>query len=221
MLNQQIRLCKSVNWILEAVRAKRVTCKLFPRHASAYSILQSPGTSANAPTTGSGHTPTKQGVVLYKWPTMKHFRFISKFKIYQVSLMLLLFPPAAYWYSLEKLSGQALGFGGVALLGTTAALAVISHYFSRIAGELSYDPLSETLRISTLTFMGNRRETVFLVDDVVSFVESQTRMGGAIQRLEVKGQQGVFLWSLRYGRVLDLNLLCKVLKIADIDLSHF
>lgn len=160
-------------------------------------------------------------VLFYRWPTMRHFRFISKFKLYQVSLMGALVPPALYWYSVDKLTTGGLVCGGVALVGTSAVLGVVSYYFSRLAGEMRYNAKENSLRLSTLTFWGNRKEVELPADGVVTFVESQTRMGGAFQRLEVKGRGEVWLWSMRYGRVLDLEVLCRVLKITDTDLSHF
>lgn len=134
--------------------------------------------------------------------------------------MLALIPPVVHWYSVDKLTTAALVGGGVALTGTSAVLGVLSYYFSKVAGEMRYSAKNNTLRVSTLTFWGNRSEAEFSVDRVVTFVESQTHMGGAIQRLEVRGHGTVYLWSLKYGRVLDYNLLCRVLKIADTDLGY-
>lgn len=152
---------------------------------------------------------------------MKHFRFISKVKVYQVSLMLVLLPLTAHWYTLGSLTGKAFLCGGVSLVGASAVLGIVSHYFSKLVGEMWYSARTDTLRICTLTFWGNRKEAEFPTDSVVTFVESQRHMGGAFQQLEVKGHGETLLWSLRYGRVLDLDLVCKVLKITDIDLSHF
>lgn len=135
--------------------------------------------------------------------------------------MLALLPSVTYWYSIGDLSAYAFGCGCTACLGTTGILVFLSNYFSQLAGQLAYNPTKNTLKISTLTFWGKRRELEFPVERVVGFVESQTRMGGAIQRLEIQGHGEVFLWSLRYGRVLNLELLCKVLRISDTDLSYF
>ncbi len=152
---------------------------------------------------------------------MKHLRFISKLKIYQVSFMLAMLPPAIHWYSVDKLSATALGYGGVALLGTATVLGIISHFFSKLVGELYYNPEDDVIRISTLTFLGNRKEEKFPSADIVMFIESQGRMGGTFQRLELRGHKKVYVWSIQYGRVQDLDRLCEVLRISDTDLSHF
>ncbi len=152
--------------------------------------------------------------VFYRWPTMRHFRFISRFKVYQVSAVILLLPPVTYWYSLGHVGGVALLGAWSAALGTTAVFCVISTYFRRFVGEMAFLPSTCSLRVSTLTFMGGRRDLVFPVDDIVPFDDSQVGVGGAFQRLEVQGHRGVFLYSLKYGVVLDSDAMGRVLGIA-------
>ena len=127
--------------------------------------------------------------------------------------MLLLLPPMVYWYHLGEITTKVLSGAGIAALGTTAVLLVVSHYFRRAIGEMVYCPHITSIRVSTLTFMGGRRDLCFSVDRVVPFFDCQKRMGGAIQRLEVTGHPEVFLYSLRYGHMLDRNLMFHVLGI--------
>lgn len=161
------------------------------------------------------------GVLIYRWPTMKHFRFISKAKIYQVGFLVALLPLTAHWYTMGMLTAKEFACGGVAIVGTGAVLVILSYYFRKLAGELRYNMCTDTLCVSTLTFWGNKRDVDFPTDRVVIFVESQTHMGSPFQQLEIMGHDETFLWSLRYGRVLNLDLLCRALKITDNDLSHF
>ena len=156
-------------------------------------------------------------VVFYRWPTMRHFRFISRFKVYQVSTMLFLLMPMGYWYHMGGISGQTLTYATISALGTTGVLAVLSYYFTRVAGEMAYIPSQSAVQISTLTFMGFRRDLLFPVKNVVPFADTQSGVGGAIQRLEIVGHCDVFLYSLRYGRVLDESLLTEVLGIRTRD----
>ena len=130
-------------------------------------------------------------------------------------------PPLVYWYSNGSLSAYLLGCGFTACLGTAGVLVLLSHYFTRVIGEMKYDTSNQILILSTLTFWGGRIEREIPVDNIVSFVESQHRMGGAIQRFEVEGTKEILLWSIRYGRVKSLELLCRALKITDLDLSQF
>ena len=151
-------------------------------------------------------------VVLYRWPTMRHFRFISRLKVYQVSAMLLLLPPMTYLYLHGDITSKTMIYASVAAVGTTGVLFTLSYYFRRVVGEMAYVRPSNQLRLSTLTFIGGRRDLHFNVEDIIPFADSQLRMGGAVQRLEFKGHPEVYLYSLKYGRVLDFELLQKYLQ---------
>ena len=164
---------------------------------------------------------SKPPIVIYQWPTMKHFRFISRIKIYQVATMLATLPPLVFWYCSGSISLYSLGCGFIATLGTAGSLAILSYYFTRVIGEMKYDPINKVLYISTLTFWGGRKETEIPLDKIVPFMESQPRMGGAVQRFEVEGGREVLLWSMQFGRVKNLELLCVALKITNLDTSHF
>ena len=144
---------------------------------------------------------------------MKHFRFISRLKVYQVSAMLLLLSPMSYMYLNGDITGKSMSYASVAALGTTAVLLILSYYFRRVIGEMAYISSTNNLRVSTLTFFGGRRELNFKIKDIVPFTDSQLRVGGTIQRLEVKDHPEVFLYSLKYGRILNTELLRKYLQI--------
>ncbi len=147
---------------------------------------------------------------------MRHLRFISRFKVYQVSAIALLLPPVTHWYIQGDVGGGALVGAWLAAMGTTAVFGILSNYFRQFVGEMSLIPSSRSFRVSTLTFMGGRRDLVFAVEDVVPFADSQTGERGrrAFQRLEVVGHREVFLYSLKYGSVLDTTIMNTVMGIA-------
>ena len=144
---------------------------------------------------------------------MRHFRFISRLKVYQVSVMLIMLPPMTYMYLNGDVTGKSMAYAAVAAAGTTAVLLVLSYFFRRVVGEMAYVSSTNRLRVSTLTFFGGRRDLYFKVDDVIPFADSQLREGKAVKRLEVKDHPEVFLYSLKYGRILDNKLLHKYLQI--------
>lgn len=144
---------------------------------------------------------------------MKHFRFISRLKVYQVSAMLLMLPPMARMYLNGDITGRSMAYATVAAVGTTAVLLVLSYYFRRVVGEMAYVSSTNHLRVSTLTFIGGRRDLYFKVDDVIPFADSQLREGRTVKRLEVKGHPEVLLYSLKYGQIFEYELLHKCLQI--------
>ena len=169
--------------------------------------------SPQPPEQESCSTTQSDSILLYRWPTMKHFRFISRLKVYQVSAMLLMLPPMAYMYLSGDITGRSLAYATVAAVGTTAVLLILSYYFRRVVGEMAYVSSTNHIRVSTLTFVGGRRDLYFKADDIIPFADAQLRQGRAIKRLEVKGHPEVFLYSLKYGRILDNELLHKYLQI--------
>ena len=186
-------------------------CCTVPRTASR--VLQARA-SVSVPSAchSSGGVEEGERVVFYRWPTMRHFRYISRFKVYQVSTMLLLLVPVSRWFASGELGLKQFALAWTAAAGTTAVLAVLSVAFSRVAGEMSYLPRSDCLCVSTLTFMGNRRQLEFPLRTVVPFADSQTS-GSALQRLEVEGSRTVLVYSLRHGHILDSELMNKALKM--------
>ena len=173
----------------------------------------SPPASSSPPQPSSSPTIHNDSIVLYRWPTMKHFRFISRLKVYQVSAMLLMLPPMARMYLNGDITGRSMAYATVAAVGTTAVLLILSYYFRRVVGEMAYVSSTNHLRVSTLTFIGGRRDLYFKVGDVVPFADSQLREGRTVKRLEVKGHPEVFLYSLKYGQILEYELLHKCLQI--------
>ena len=156
---------------------------------------------------------TNESVVIYRWPTMRHFRFVSRFKLYQVSTMFLLIPPLCWWYSTGVISGPTLTYATLSSVGTAGVLSVLSYYFTRVAGEMAV--IGDKLRVSTLTFMGGRRNLEYPLLSVVPFADSN--VGGAVQRLEVIGERTHFMYSLRYGRIVNKNIFESVLGITNND----
>lgn len=150
-----------------------------------------------------------EAVVFYRWPTIKHFRLLSRFKLYQVSLMALFLPPATLSYQQGALSGATLLAAWTAAGGTLAVLLSLSHLFTRVVGEMAYLPASGSVRLSTLTFMGGRRDLVVPPEHLLP----QEGGGGALQRLEVAGSEQLLFYSLRYGHILDQKLMAQFLLV--------
>lgn len=148
--------------------------------------------------------------VFYRWPTMRHFRFISRIKLYQTSTMLLLLPPMYWWYATGVVTGHTLLYATLAATGTTGVLSVLSYYFTKVAGEMSL--VGDVIRVSTLTFMGSRQDFQYPVSSIVPFADSNA--SGAVQRLEVNGETTYFLYSIRYGQILNNRVFEKLLSIG-------
>ena len=157
----------------------------------------------NASSTSQG-----EAKIFYRWPTIKHFRLLSRCKLYQLVLMGLLLPPATVSYSHGGLSGSTLTTAYVAAGGTLSLLVSLSHIFTRVIGEMAYLPSTGEVRLSTLTFFGDRRD-ILVPPHLLLPLEDK----GALRGLEVIGQSGVFRYSVRYGQIIDSELMNHLLSL--------
>lgn len=153
--------------------------------------------------------------VLYKWPTMKHFRIISRLKIFQAGIMSMAVPPLSYWYYAGHITGDSLILGCSAAVGTVLILCGLSYGFSRVLGELSYCQDTQTVRLSHLNFLGQRRNIEISILDIVPYTDTQLLHNYSISfvhRLETTN--GVYYYSLKYGHIINREQLYKVLGLT-------
>lgn len=151
--------------------------------------------------------------VLYRWPTMKHFRFISRFKLYQVSAMVISLGPLSHWYSKGLMTYNQLLAAYGASFGMTVVLCGLSYVFSKVLGELAVSFKTNTVRISTLSFLGGRKITSIPTDHVVPFDDSKQPNASFMQVVETTSPPLHLYYSTRYGVVHNSQLLCNVLGI--------
>ena len=155
-----------------------------------------------------------KGHVLYNWPWTKHFRFISRCKMYQSFGMTALLVPISYWYANGTIDTSTLVYSYVGVGGVTGVFVAVSQLFTRFVGELALTPERQELRISTLTFMGHRRDRLVPLDHVIPALDSTCRIK-SFKRLEVVDSKDVYWYSLKHGRVLDWSALKEVLGLED------
>lgn len=151
-------------------------------------------------------------VVFYRWPTMKHFRFISRLKLYQVSGMLVLLTPMTFWYHMGTVNLATLTFAGAAAAGTTGVFVALSRMFTRCVGELALTH-SGDIRVSTLTFMGKRKDFLIPANCIIPYNDTANRLRSPLQRLELANSRHVYWYSVRYGRILNNDIMIRVTGI--------
>lgn len=150
-------------------------------------------------------------IMLYKFPWMRHLRFISRLKQFQVGCVVFLTFPISYWYQQGVINQFNLLAGVTAATATTAMLFIFSYFFRRIVGELQYNPQTGSVQLSTLTFWSQRRDQELHCDDIIPLSETRSDGRKTWQRLEISGHSDVYLYSLRLGKIYDRELLGRLL----------
>lgn len=140
---------------------------------------------------------------------------VSRFKIVQVGVMVCLLPVLSGMYITGYATAASVLLGFVATSGSLLVLAGLSYGFSRLVGELGYCEDSETVCLSTLTFMARRKNALMNVDKVVPFFDCNKKIGW-FQRFVVIGEDGeyhTFYYSPRYGIVMNSKLLKSIVRM--------
>ncbi|XP_050950484.1 transmembrane protein 186 [Labeo rohita] len=147
---------------------------------------------------------------IYTFPAIKGLRALSRLKLMQTGITVVLLPTVYYLY----IQGQA----SVMLLSYTTGIAVfagimlysISHYVRRVVGMMYLDSTQTVLKVSHLTFWGHRRDIYVPVSDVMTLGDSGDTKGEPILRLKRYSRSDTMYFSTRLGRVVDKNGFEKV-----------
>jgi hypothetical protein len=132
--------------------------------------------------------------------------------------MFISIPPLSYWYSIGVVDGINVIYGCTAAASTLGVLAGLSYVFRRLLGEISYCEKSRTVSLSHLNFMGKRCNIEVDVEKVVPYYDTQSLssigLHRYLQRLELTDYNNLsYYYSLRYGMIMDHELLKKILKM--------
>ncbi|CAM4654973.1 unnamed protein product [Leuciscus chuanchicus] len=148
--------------------------------------------------------------LMYAFPAIKGLRALSRLKLMQTGITVVLLPAVYYLY----LQGQASGM----LVSYTTGIAVfagfmlysISHYVRRVVGMMYLDSTQTVLKVSHLTFWGHRRDVYVPVSDVMTLGDSGDTKGEPILCLKRFSSSDTMYFSTRLGRVVDRNAFEKV-----------
>ncbi|KAA0712357.1 Transmembrane protein 186 [Triplophysa tibetana] len=153
---------------------------------------------------------SKKYNLIYAFPPIKGLRALSRLKLMQTGITVILLPTVYYLY----LQGQA----SVTLLTYTTGIAVfagimlysISHYVRRVVGMMYLDSAKTTLKVSHLTFWGHRRDIYLPVSDVMTLGDAGDTKGEPILHFKRYSSSDSMYFSTRLGRVVDKDAFEKV-----------
>ncbi|XP_051550136.1 transmembrane protein 186 [Myxocyprinus asiaticus] len=153
---------------------------------------------------------SKKYTLIYAFPAIKGLRALSRLKLMQTGITVILLPTVYYLY----LHGQA----SVTLISYTTGIALfagimlysISHYVRRVVGMMYLDSTQTTLKVSHLTFWGHRKDIYLPVSDVMTLGDTGDTKGEPILRLKRYSSSDSMYFSTRLGRVVDKDAFEKV-----------
>ena len=156
-------------------------------------------------------SPIDEGYVpIYRFNHIVGVRALCRLKIYQTVLAVLCGPlyVASVPNALQTTElYYVLGVGAFAAV----MLAVMGEIFRKFVGFVYYHPTSETVRISHLTFWGNRSEVQYQLDDIVSLTDIEHNIYELYLNLRAYSDPKAVYWiSLKFGDILHEDHFIKV-----------
>lgn len=156
--------------------------------------------------------------VMYKYPTIKYIRLISRFKVYQILIMCGLCYPLYGWYMENLISRTAFisAIGGCA--GTSVVFLIFSYFSTKVVGQMYINNTETAIRLSTLNFYGSRIEITYECSHLIPWSDesSEENLKNIFQRLYIEDKNGKrwnYIYSLRHGKLYNKELFCNVLGI--------
>ncbi|XP_054850743.1 transmembrane protein 186 [Eublepharis macularius] len=193
------------------------TCAVLQLHgwqnpASQVVLLRCLGISAPSQWVQEQHTTesTKDFKLIYRFPGIKYCRALSRLKLMQTALTVVVLPPVWFFYWQNQVTqAQCLYSTGIACFAGIMLYAM-SYYFRRIIGMMYLNKDGTVLRVSHLTFWGKRKdfccpvETIMTLDDI-----GEDRKEVLLQFKQYDGDQFLY-FTLRFGQVVDKDGFAKV-----------
>lgn len=143
--------------------------------------------------------------VFYRLPFIVGLRILSRVKIAQTCLTLAILPPLYHYHAVGMVSTWQLQFSTGAATFALVMLYAMSFFMRRIIGAMYMHRDGNLIKVSHLTFWGNRCDFTLPIVDVVPLIEGSNKAGEVMKKLERYSTKDVLYFTLRFGRIRNLE----------------
>lgn len=141
--------------------------------------------------------------LIYHLPHIKLIRAVSRLKLLQTAITVVILPPVVGLYLHGDVSLFLVSYSTGIAVFAGVMLYTASHFFRRVVGMMYLDPSQTTLKVSHLTFWGKRNDIYLPVSDVMTIGDTGDSKNERILRLKTYSSQQTFYFSTHFGRVVD------------------
>lgn len=148
--------------------------------------------------------------LIYTFPHIKLLRAVSRLKLLQTGITMVLLPPVYVLYLLGDAPFFLVSYTTGIAVFAGAMLYTASHFFRRVVGMMYLDPPQTTIKVSHLTFWGRRRDIYIPVSDVLTIGDTGDSSNETILKLKRYSTAETLYFSTHFGRVVDKPCFEKV-----------
>lgn len=146
---------------------------------------------------------TQKYTMIYTLPYIKLLRAVSRLKLLQTVITVVILPPVYVLYFQGAASSFLVSYTTGIALFAGVMLYTASHFFRRVVGMMYLDPSQTTLKVSHLTFWGKRHDIYLPVSDVMTIGDTGDSVNETILKLKRYSSPETLYFSKHFGRVVD------------------
>lgn len=146
---------------------------------------------------------TQKYTMIYTLPHIKLLRAVSRLKLLQTAITVVILPPVYFLYLHGDISSFLVGYTTGIALFAGVMLYTASHFFRSVVGMMYLDPSQTTLKVSHLTFWGRRHDIFLPVSDVMTIGDTGDSTNETILKLKRYSTPQTLYFSTHFGRVVD------------------
>ncbi|XP_062402093.1 transmembrane protein 186 [Sardina pilchardus] len=148
--------------------------------------------------------------LIYALPSIALLRALSRLKLVQTGITVVILPPVYYLFLQGDLSLDVVNYSFAIAAFAAVMLYSISNFSRRVVGRMYLDSSGTTLKVSHLTFWGRRNDVYMPVDDIMTLGDVGDSPKETILYLKRYSTKKKMYYSTRFGRVVDRRGFQKV-----------
>ncbi|KAI2810976.1 hypothetical protein BLOT_002146 [Blomia tropicalis] len=153
---------------------------------------------------------------IYRFPLIVPARLFSRCKLYLTSISVISLPVIFKFY----LDGLVATSDFFTVIGCNFFSLILlygfGHLFRRLIGSIYLSKDGKSVRISHLTFFGNRQETIVDLNEITPLTDSNININDLFLKVtsdELKSIERPLYMSLRFGGIIDRQGFAKIFGV--------
>ncbi|XP_068607088.1 transmembrane protein 186 [Brachionichthys hirsutus] len=159
---------------------------------------------------GPSDLAKRKFTMIYTLPHIKLFRLVSRVKLLQTAITVVVLPPVFILYHMGEVPLSAVSYTTALSVFAGVMLYASSHFFRRVVGMMYLDSSQTTLKVSHLTFWGRRHDSYLPVSDIMTIGDTGESVNETILKIKRYSGPQTFYFSTRFGLVVDKQGFQKV-----------
>ncbi|XP_007436218.1 transmembrane protein 186 [Python bivittatus] len=148
--------------------------------------------------------------LIYQFSGITFLRFLSRLKVLQSGIALVILPSVWYFYQLNQVTLTHGLYATGVLCFSVVVLYAISFFLQRIIGFMYLNENGTLLKVSHLTFWGKRRNFCCPVESVMTLGNADEGKNRFLLKFRQYDQKENLYFSLHLGQIVDQEGFAKV-----------